>query len=196
ATIAIDGKGVTDLGAGDAIFTALNLVHDHENRAAVPLAIALALVLVGLTAWLVARRGRPAAPLLTAVLLVAGTAATVDPLMNHWYFIGVRPAAARGAAMLVPAAQRTYESANLVGLQSGPYVERLTHRTLGAGESVRFSGAAAIVILDGQASVTTGGRTTDLSARSGVTIAAGEQASVRAGSGAARLLVVELLPGA
>jgi quercetin dioxygenase-like cupin family protein len=195
ATMAIKNKGVIDVGPGGAVFTALNLVHDHENRAAVPLAIALALVLLGLTAWLVARRGRPAAPLLTAVLLVAGTVATVDPLMNHWYFIGVRPAAARGAAMLVPAAHRTYESANLVGLQSGPYVERLTHRTLGAGESVRFSGAAAIVVLDGQASVTTGGRTIDLSAQSGVTIAAGEQTSVRAGSGAARLLVVELLPG-
>jgi hypothetical protein len=194
ATMMVKGSGVIDVGPGDAFFLAALQLHDHENRAAVPLAIALALVLLGLTAWLVARRGRRPAVLLTAALLVAGTAATVNPLMNHWYFIGVRPVAMRGAVMPVPAAHRTYESANLVGLQSGPYVERLTHRTLGAGESVRFSGAAAIVVLDGQASVTTGGRTTNLSAESGVTSAAGEQASVQAGSGGARVLVLELLP--
>jgi mannose-6-phosphate isomerase-like protein (cupin superfamily) len=194
ATMMVQGSGVIDVGPGAAVFTAVLQLHDHENRAAVPLAIALALVLLGLTAWLVARRGRRPAVLLTAALLVAGTVATVDPLMNHWYFIGVRPAAMRGAVMQVPAGHRTYESQNLVGLQSGPYLERLTHRTLGAGEATRFSGPAAIVVLDGQASVTTGGRTTDLSAESGVTIAAGEQANVRAGSGSARVLVVELAP--
>lgn len=194
ATMMVQGSGVIDVGPGAAVFTAVLQLHDHENRAAVPLAIALALVLLGLTAWLVARRGRRPAVLLTAALLVAGTVATVDPLMNHWYFIGVRPAAMRGAVMQVPAGHRTYESQNLVGLQSGPYVERLTHRTLGAGEATRFGGPAAIVVLDGQASVTTGGRTTDLSAESGVTIAAGEQANVRVGSGSARVLVVELAP--
>jgi quercetin dioxygenase-like cupin family protein len=195
ATMAVKGTGVIDVGPGDAVFLVLNVVHDHENRAAVPLAIGLALVLLGLTVWLVASRGRGPAFLLIAVLLVGGTVATVDPLMNHWYFIGVRPAAMHGAGMPVPAAHRTFESQDLSGLGGSPYLERLTHRTLGSGESVQIKGPAAIVVLDGQASVTAAGRTTDLSTGSGATIAAGDQASVRAGSGSARVLALELVRG-
>jgi quercetin dioxygenase-like cupin family protein len=195
ATMAVKGTGVIDAGPGDAVFLVVNVVHDHENRAAVPLAISLAILLLGLTVWLVARRGRRPAVLLIAVLLFGGTVATVDPLMNHWYFIGVRPAAAHGAGMPVPAAHRTFESQDLGGLGGSPYLERLTHRTLGSGESVQFNGPAAIVVLDGQASVMAGGRTTDLSAESGATVAAGDQATVRAGSGSARVLVFELVRG-
>ena len=194
ATMSVEGTGVIDVGPGDAVFTAYLQVHDHENRAAVPLAIVLSVALLGLTVWLAARRGRRPAFVLTAALLVAGTVATVDPLMNHWYFIGVRPASARGAVMPVPAGHRTYESQNLTGLKTGAYVERLTDRTLSSGESARFTGPGAIVVLVGQASVTNGGRTSDLSAQAGVTIAGGEEASVRVGSGGARVLVVELLP--
>jgi quercetin dioxygenase-like cupin family protein len=195
ATMTAKDKWVINLGPGDAVFTEFNLVHDHENPAAIPLAIVLALVLLGMTVWLLVSRGRRPAVVLSAALLVAGTFATVDPLMNHWYFIGVRPAAMRGAGMPVPAAHRTFESQNLSGLGSGPYLERLTHRTLGPGESVLISGPGAIVVLDGQASVTNGGRTTDLSAESGVTLAAGDQAEVRAASGTARVLAVELVRG-
>jgi hypothetical protein len=195
ATLAVKDQGVIDVGPGNAIFLANLLPHDHENRAAVPLAIALSLVLLGLSVWLVASRGRRPAVVLTAALLVGGTVATVDPLMNHWYFIGVRPAASHGAGMPVPAAHRTFESQDFSGLASGPYLERLTHRTLGSGELVRFSGPAAIVVLDGQASITAGGRTTELSSESGVTVAGGDQASVRAGSGSARVLALELVPG-
>ena len=194
ATIAIDGKGVTDLGAGDAIFTALNQRHSHQNRASVPLAIALALLLIVLTAGLAALRGRRGAILLAAALLVAGTVATVDPFLNHWYFIGVRAASVRGGVMAVPAGHRTYESDNLKGIRTGAYLERLTNRHLGQGESARFSGPAAIVVLDGKVSVTTGGRTAHLQAQAGITVAGGEEASVRADSGDARVLVVELVP--
>jgi mannose-6-phosphate isomerase-like protein (cupin superfamily) len=195
ATMAVKGTGVIDVGPGDAVFLVLNVVHDHENRAAVPLAIGFGLVLLGLTVWLVTSRGRGPAVLFIAALLVGGTVATVDPLMNHWYFIGVRQAAMHGAGMPVPAAHRTFESQDLSGLGGSPYLERLTHRTLGSGESFQFNGPAAIVVLDGQASVTAAGRTTDLSAGSGATIAAGDHASVRAGSGSARVLVLELVRG-
>jgi len=194
ATMVIPGRSAVNLGPGDAFFLAQLQPHDHGNSAAVPVAIALALILVGLSALLVVRRGRPSAFVLTAALLVAGAVATVDPLMNHWYFIGVRPASAHGAVMPVPAGHRTYESQNLTGLKPGAYVERLTDRTLSSGESARFTGPGAIVVLVGQASVTNGGRTSDLSAQAGVTIAGGEEASVRVGSGGARVLVVELRP--
>ena len=195
ATMQIAGRGLVDARQGDAVFLPTMQSHDHENRAAVPLAIGLSIFLIGLTVALVVLRGRQSASFVIAALLIAGTVATVDPLMNHWYFIGVRPAAQRGAVMLVPAAHRTYESQNLTGLGTGPVIERLTTRSLSAGESARFTGPAAIVIFDGQASVTTGGRTADLSAQSGITIAGGEEAVVSGHSGSTRVMVVELLPG-
>jgi quercetin dioxygenase-like cupin family protein len=188
------GANVVDVGPGDAVFTADQQPHDHENRAAVPFAIALALVVVGLSVALVLLKGRGPAVALMAALLVAGSVATVNPLMNHWYFIGVRPAAQRGAVMPVPAGHRTYESENLAGLGQAPYLERLTDRRLGTGESVRVVGPAAIVVLDGQASVVVNGLTTRSSAQSGTTIAGGAEATVKSESGSARVLVVQLLP--
>ena len=193
ARMVIDGGNV-DVGPGDTVFLPNLQPHDHENRAAVPFAIALALVVVGLIVALVLLQGRGPAVALMAALLVAGTVATVNPVMNHWYFVGVRPAAQRGAVMPVPAGHRTYESENLTGLASGPYVEQLTHRRLGAGESVRVVGPAAIVVLDGQASIVADGRTTGLSGQAGTTIAGGAEATVRVESGSARVLVVQLLP--
>lgn len=193
ATMVIDG-GSVDVGPGAAVFIENLKPHDHGNRAAIPLAIALALVVVGLTAVLVLLRGRDPAAALLAGLLAAGTLATVNPLTNHWYFVGVRPAAQRGGVMPVPAGHRTYESENLTGLSSGPYVEQLTHRRLGTGESVRVIGPAAIVVLDGQASIVTDGRTTGLSAQAGTTIAGGAEATVRVESGTARVLVFQVLP--
>ena len=194
ATMAIAGAGTVDVGPGDAVFTANLQRHDHENRAAVPAAIVLAGLLIILTVALVAGAWRRHAAVLLAALLVLGVIATIDPLMNHWYFVGVRPAAARGAVMPVPAGHRTYESENLTAVAAGPYTERLIYRWLASGESFRLGGPAAIVVLDGQASVTTGGTTTGLHAQSGATIAGGAEATVQAVSGSARIVVVQLLP--
>ena len=189
------GGNVVDVGAGDAVFTADQLLHDHENRAAVPFAIALALVVAGLSVALMLLQGRGPALALMSALLVAATVATINPLMNHWYFIGVRPAVMRGAAMPVPAGHRTYESENLSGLVAGPFLERLTDRRLSSGESLRVTGPAAIVVLDGQASLVADGRTTGLSAQSGgATIAGGTEATIQEVSGSPRVLVVEVLP--
>jgi quercetin dioxygenase-like cupin family protein len=196
ATMAITGKGTVDVNPGEAVFTANLQPHDHENRAAVPIAIVLAALLVVLAVALLAGVWRRRMAVLLAALLALGVVATIDPLMNHWYFVGVRPAAARGAVMPVPAGQRTFESENLTGLAAGPYVERLTYRWLASGESVAVTGPAAIVVLDGQGSVASEGKTTDLSAGSGATIAGGADASIKAGSQGARILVVQLLPGA
>lgn len=194
ATMAITGRGTVDVGPGDAVFIASVQRHDHQNRAAVPAAIVLALVLVGLTVALVAGVWRRLTGVLLASILVVGVVATIDPLINHWYFVGVRPAAQRGAVMPVPAGHRTYESEDLAGLEAGPYVERLTYRTLGSGESTSFAGPAAIVVLDGQGSVIAGGTTTGVSAKSGITIAGGADGTVHAGSQGARILVVQVLP--
>lgn len=192
ATSLIAGS-VVDVGAGGAVFIGDFIEHDHENRAAVPLAIALALLLVGMTVALLLRRGGRLAVGLTAALLAAGTVATIDPLMNHWYFVAVRPAAQRGAAMPVPAGHRTYESAELTGLLGGPNLERLTDQRLGANASARYFGPAAIVVLDGQVAITVDGRQSALSAQSGATIAGGAEATVQSGMGGARILVVQVL---
>jgi hypothetical protein len=191
--MAITGKGTVDVNPGDAVFTANLQPHDHENRSAVPIAIVLAAVLVILTVALLAGIWRRRAAMFLAVLLVLGVVATINPLMNHWYFVGVRPAAMRGAGMLVPAAHRTFESDNLTGLAPGPYIERLTYRWLAPGESASVTGPAAIVILYGAAGVTTGDTMTDLSVQS-VTIAGGVGATVQGGPPGARILVVEILP--
>jgi hypothetical protein len=195
ATMAIAGRGTVDVGPGDAVFTANLQRHDHENRAAVPAAIVLTVLLIVLTVALVAGVWRRRAAVLMAALLVLGVIATIDPLMNHWYFVGVRPAVARGAVMPVPAGHRTYESENLTAVAAGPYTERVTYRWLASGDSFRLNGPAAIVVLDGQVSVTTGGATTGLHAQSGATIAGGVEATVQAVSGSARIVVVQLLPG-
>jgi quercetin dioxygenase-like cupin family protein len=194
ATMAIGG-GTVDVHPGDALFLANQLRHDHENRAAVPAAIVLAVLLVGLTVALLAGLWRRRAVVLLAALLVLGVVATIDPFMNDWYFVGVRPASQHGGLMLVPAAHRTYESENLTGLVAGPYTERLSYRWLASGESAHITGPAAIVVLDGQGLVAVGGRSTGLSAQSGFTIAGGEDATIQAGSQGARILIVEVLPG-
>jgi hypothetical protein len=192
ATMLIAGANV-DVGPGETIFLQNLQLHDHENRAAAPLAVALALVVVGLIVALVLLQGRGPAVALMSVLLVAGTVATVNPLMNHWYFVGVRPAAMHGAPMPVPAGHRTYESENFTALASGPYVEQLTHRRLGAGDSIRVVGPAAVVVLDGQVVIVDNIRTTPLPAPSGTTIADGAEATVRVNSGTGRVLVVQLV---
>ena len=193
ATVTIGGS-VVDVGPGDALFTGDQLLHDHENRAAVPFAIVLALALLGLTIALVLRRDRPVAVALMAALLIAGAVASIDPLMNHWYFVAIRPATTRGAVMPVPAGHRTYESANLLGLGSGPQVERFSDQLIAAGASTRVSGPAAVVVLDGRLVVVVDGQQTDVTAQSGTTIAGGVEAIITSLSGA-RVLVLQVVPG-
>jgi mannose-6-phosphate isomerase-like protein (cupin superfamily) len=184
-----------DVGPGGASFIGDQVLHDHENRAAVPVAIALAVMIVALTIAFVLRRGRRSAVALAAVLLVVSAVATIDPFMNHWYFVAVRPAVQRGAAMPVPAGHRTYESAALTGLVTGPQRERLTDQRLGAGTSARFAGPGAIVVLDGEISVLVDGQQSSVSAQAGTTIAGGTEATVQSRAGGARILVVQLIAG-
>jgi len=189
----VSGGTLVDVGPGDASFIGEQVPHDHENRAAVPAAIALGVLVVALTIASVLGSGRRSSVALVAALLVVGAIATADPLMNHWYFVAVRPAAQRGLAMPVPAGHRTYESAPLTGAVAGPQVERLTDRRLGATASARFAGPAAIVVLDGEVSIVVDGRPSNVSAQAGTTIGGGTEATVQSGSGGARILVVQLI---
>jgi quercetin dioxygenase-like cupin family protein len=193
ATMAITGK-VVDVGPGDGFFIPNVVEHDHQNRAAVPIAVAVALLILGSTVAVALRGARRLGVPLMSILLVAGTVATIDPFMNRWYFVAVRPGAQRGAAMPVPAGHRTYESATLTNLASWPHEERLFDQRLAPGASTRVSGPAAVVVLDGQVSVMLEGRQTALAAQAGVTVQSGTDATVQAGSGSARVLIVQLLP--
>jgi quercetin dioxygenase-like cupin family protein len=193
-TVAFAGGDTIEVGPGEALFTENNVLHGHENRAAIPLAIGLAFIVVGLAVVLVLGRGRGVAIPALVVLLVAGTVGTVNPLMNHWYFVAVRPVAARGAAMPVPAGHRTYESETLTGISSGPSLQRLTDRGLISGDSVRLLGPAAIIVLEGAASIAADGREMRLSAQSGATIPGGAEAKVESTSGSTRVLLVQVLP--
>lgn len=193
ATLSMDGK-LVDVGPGDAVFTENQALHAHLNRAGVPPAVALGVVIVGLSIALLVGGRRSAVGLMT-VLLIAGTVAAIDPLMNRWYFIAVRPVAQRGGMVPVPAGHRTYESADLSGIASGPVTERLTDRRLGSSDSIRVVGPAAIVVLDGEATVADGGRETAVRVHSGTTIGGGAEATVRSTSGTTRVLVIQILPG-
>lgn len=192
----VAGGGSVDVGPGGAVFIPSLQSHDHENRAAVPAAIFLSVLLVGLTFALLAGLWRRRGGALLAALLAVGVVATIDPLMNHWYFVGIRPAAMHGAVMPVPAAHRTYESENLTGVPAGPYTERLTYRWLASGESARINGSGAVVVLEGDASVAVSGTTTHVAAETGATIPGGADATVQAGSQGARILIVQVLPAA
>lgn len=185
------GDGSREVGPGGIAFTPPLQLHSHENPGPVPWAIGLAVLMLALlAAWTL----RHAWFFAAAVLMVAAIAAG-NPFMNHWYFIGVRPVAARGAAMPVPAGHRVYESASLVGLAGGPYIERVTEHVLAADETLEVSGPAAVVLVSGEASLGADDRIEILSSGSGATIAPSTKGAIRAGSSGSEVLLIELLPG-
>src|SRR5207247_7181653 len=94
------------------------------------LAIGLVLSVVSLTK--IAHK-RAAMAALAGLLIVGGAVALWDPWVNDWFFIGVRPEAARGGVMPLPNASRVYESPGLEGVSAGPYTETLAIITVPAG---------------------------------------------------------------
>ncbi len=100
-----------------------------------------------------ARRAATAA--LTGLLILAGVVALWNPWANDWFFIGVRPVAARGGVMPLPNATRVYESPDLEGLSPGPYTESLRLITVAFGELAvqREPGPEMFLVLSGHAEV-------------------------------------------
>jgi quercetin dioxygenase-like cupin family protein len=164
-TIAFPGQPTLEVEAGQAGFMGGLAIHTHENKnrlaaaglAVGLLAIGLALVIVCL-ARVSARRAILAA--LSGLLIVAGAVALWDPWVNDWFFIGVRPAAARGGVMPLPDASRIYESPDLAGLSPGPYTESLQILTVPGGSQMTVGqepGPETFVVLEGQAAIQVNG---------------------------------------
>lgn len=190
SVLRVPGDGLREVTPGKVAFIPPLELHSHENPGPVPWAIGLAVLLLALLAtW----TWRHAWPFAAAVLIVASVA-TGNPFMNHWYVIGVRPVADRGAPMPVPTGHRVYQSASLVGLAAGPYTERVTERVLAKDQSLVLSGPAAVILVSGDASLDTGIETETLKPGSGATIAPGARESLRASASGCDLLLVELVP--
>jgi quercetin dioxygenase-like cupin family protein len=161
-TIPFRGEPTLELSSGQAGFMGGLVIHSHENRNdRVPAALlAAALVALGLILSVVsvmkitARRVSIAG--LTGLLIVAGAVALWNPWANDWFFIAVRPAAARGGVMPLPNAARVYESPDLESLPPGPYTESLGLITVPAGELATVEkepGPEMFLVLSGQAEV-------------------------------------------
>jgi quercetin dioxygenase-like cupin family protein len=160
-SISFPGQPTMELGVGQGGFMGALAIHSHENRTRVPaamlaaglLVIGLALAAVSLTR-IAARRAMMAA--LGGLLIVAGAIALWDPWVNDWFFIGVRPEAARGGVMPLPDASRVYESPDLDGLSSGPYTETLRLITVPAGGETTIEqepGPETFLVLSGQGAI-------------------------------------------
>ena len=154
------------LDKGEGQFIPALAVHTHKNTANRLRAgtLAIGLVLTVLVLVLVAVAGVPSfrvplVPALLVLIIAGGALAFWNPWKNEWFFLGIRPEAARGAPMPLPSASRTYESPEFSNLGAGPFVESLATMTVGPrgeGTESRATGAVVFLVLDGRADVTVG----------------------------------------
>lgn len=158
----VENGSTTALNQGEGHFIPALAVHTHKNSDNRLQAGALAVLLVVgvIVLLLVARSPRAHVvlmPALLAALIAGGAVALWDPWKNDWFFIGVRPEAARGAPMPIPSATRTYESPELSDVPPGPYVESLATTTVephGQVAVAKALGPVVYLVLDGRADVT------------------------------------------
>jgi quercetin dioxygenase-like cupin family protein len=152
-----DGRTIR-VGPGEAGFMAAQAVHSHVNADDRVPAAALALLIVALAGVVCLIAFRPGhrdgrlLPVALVLLIAAGALGTWNPWSNDWFFISVRPVAARGAPMPLPTASRVYESPDLGALPPGPYEETLEEITVAPNEEaadVGSAGAALLLVLDG-----------------------------------------------
>lgn len=192
STLRYSGGSSQDVGPGQLAITAPLEPHSHLNSAAVPPAIGLAVLIVAfLTGWWLLR-GRPAGAFPASAALIAAAVAAGNPFMNQWYFVALRPEAARGAPMPVPAGHRAYESAILAGIRDGPYREQVTERVLASGQSVPVLGPGAVVLKSGALTLQSGSNVSPVRPGWGVTLAGGN--TLRAGSPDTQIVMIQLIP--
>jgi quercetin dioxygenase-like cupin family protein len=165
-TISFRGAPTLELNSGQGGFMGGLVIHSHENRKdrapAALLAVsllALGLIMTAVSLMRFAAK-RAAIAALTVPLIVVGAVALWNPWANDWFFIGVRPEAARGGVMPLPNATRVYESPDLKNLSPGPYTESLRSITVQAGGATtiqREPGPEMFLVLSGQAEVRSNG---------------------------------------
>jgi quercetin dioxygenase-like cupin family protein len=160
-SISFRGQPIMELDSGQGGFMGALAIHSHENRNRVPAAVlAAGLLVIGVAiatvslARIAAQRAMMAA--LGGLLIVAGAIALWNPWVNGWFFIGVRPEAARGSVMPLPDASRVYESPDLDGVSPGPYTETLRLITVPAGGETTVEqepGPETFLVLSGQGAI-------------------------------------------
>jgi len=160
----VENGATTVLNRGEGHFIPALAVHTHKNsNDRLPAGALAVLLVVGVIVLLLVARSPRAhvvlVPALLAALIAGGAVALWDPWKNDWFFIGVRPEAARGAPMPIPSATRTYESPEFSNVPLGPYVESLATTTVDPHGQVAVSkapGPVVFLVLDGRADVTVG----------------------------------------
>lgn len=93
-----------------------------------------------------------------------------DGSANDWYFISIRPIAARTAPPLVAQQKVLFETPDLSALPPGPYTERLMLVTLagsGRGAPHTHGGTELLFVLDGSVRLQLDGQTVTLSTGQG-----------------------------
>jgi len=205
ATITFHDGRTIRVGPGEAGFMATQSVHSHLNTDDRVPAVALALLIVALAGVVCLTWFRPAGrdarllPVGLVLLIAAGALGTWNPWSNDWFFVSVRPVAARGAPMPLPTASRVYESPDLGALPPGPYVETLEEITIAPNEEaadVESAGAALLLVLDGLVEVQPAdGSSIQLGARAATLLQPGAAVRVvNAGDRPAHLLRIAVTP--
>jgi len=200
----VENGSTTVLNPGEGHFIPALSVHTHKNlKNRLPAGALAVLLVVGVIVLLLVA-GSPRArvvlvPVLLAALIAGGAVALWDPWKNDWFFIGVRPEAARGAPMPIPSATRTYESPEFSDVPTGPYVESLATTTVDPHGQLAVSkapGPVVFLVLDGRADVTVGNEApVQLGHHQATLVQAGESSRVLNPSGTdLRLLRVALTP--
>jgi hypothetical protein len=192
------------LSQGEGHFIRALAVHTHENRedrlAAGTLAVTLivAAIILLVVAWFFRAR-RLLVTILLAAVIAGGAVALWNPWKNDWFFIGVRPEAARGGPMPIPSATPTYESPQFSQMPPGPYVESLDTATVEPRGEIATStapGPVVFLVLEGRAEVTLGGEEAiELRHRQATLVQPGESFSVaNPGDASLRLLRFAVSP--
>ena len=196
-TITFDDGRAIRVGPYEAGFMGAQVAHTHLNADGRLPAAEFALLIVALAGAVSLISLRSARfghllPVALVSLIAAGAIGTWNPWANDWLFLSVRPVAARGAAMPIPTASRSYESPDLGALPPGPYQEKIELITVSPGDQLNMgsAGAAVLFVLDGHVDVQpAGGSSIGLGARGATTIQPGASVVVTAAGGSSAHLL-------
>jgi quercetin dioxygenase-like cupin family protein len=116
---------------------------------------------------------------------------------NDWWFIGLRPAASRPLAIIVPGQKELYTTGDLTQIAAGSYTETLSDTRLAATGVDRQSGPSlrVLFVLDGSLTVSgDAGMTGNVSAGQGAYALPGANLVLTAGPAGGHYLMFALTP--